>query len=412
MGANVNCWTQSIFFGRYRLVSGAIDNLPNKSVIFGNCSFWALSISFGRYRLNWSLYRALSFLFSVKIDANMVKDVVSVRMGRIFTSTHKEAHHSDSEEYEEIGTSSEDEAVDLPPIPFIRRKRRRAPTPPPAPPAPAPPAPEPTPEDPNKVTVDKRVLDWVKETVDKLAKGQEVDPNSLPGPLPGPPSNTPTEEHPFANVRVKKGDRVCPICAHKAHNTYRLRAHIKGHTGTKRDKYKCTKCGRKCSSTRTLKLHTNTCGVDKDHKCTHVFPPEIEGEEGTVCPKSFASPKLLQDHLLTHTAGTKLPCKSSQCKKTFSQPRYLDDHWKHCDHNPEKVGPFPCPVPGCDRGEDRPFRRFRNMSDHLKKVHHYNPKDLPIPPERPTPNDPDNNNNNNNNNNGGNGGGVPPAPDA
>ena len=61
-------------------------------------------------------------------------------------------------------------------------------------------------------------------------------------------------------------------------------------------------------------------------------------------------------------------------KDDFKREKSKKEHWRVCPGNPNKVGPFPCPVPGCKRGTPDPFTRTRNLNQHLKNAHGHNPK--------------------------------------
>ena len=362
-------------------------------------------------------------------DANLT--VWEIKDSQVLISLHKEAHPSDSEDNEDIGDSSEDEAEEMEESPFIRRRKLMQATPAPAPPVPAPPpepptpgpqppvpeppvpeppAPEPAPLPENKVMVDKDVLSSLlnqlegqSSLVRQLMEGEEVDPSNLRRAFPPAPrrptGDGPTEEDPYGHIKVVKGDTVCQVCAKKCHNTSKLRAHMRSHTG--KQKRACPKCGRKLQGLHSYKEHVSTCQVEKTHQCPYMFPPEEDEDEEEEqapkqCPKKFASEKLMKEHLGLHTT-IKKTCVCGN-KKVYHQLKYFQDHWKTCDSNPKKVGPFPCPVPECPRGEKK-FRRFRSMTNHLTSVHKYDPKHLPKPPTpAPAPN--------------GGGDPVPPAPPA
>ena len=64
----------------------------------------------------------------MNVDEENVKEVLKIAM--VTVSLHKEAHPSDSEDYDEIGLSSEEEAEDLEPDKYVRRKFDK-PAPPP-----------------------------------------------------------------------------------------------------------------------------------------------------------------------------------------------------------------------------------------------------------------------------------------
>ena len=71
------------------------------------------------------------------VDENSEKVVLSVE--NVLLSRHKDVAPEDSDDPQDIGLSSEEEAEDLPELPHVRRKYHQTPGPPP------PPVPEPTP---------------------------------------------------------------------------------------------------------------------------------------------------------------------------------------------------------------------------------------------------------------------------
>ena len=76
-------------------------------------------------------------IFAVPVDENSEKVVLSVE--NVLLSRHKDVAPEDSDDPQDIGLSSEEEAEDLPEFPHVRRKYHQTPGPPP------PPVPEPTP---------------------------------------------------------------------------------------------------------------------------------------------------------------------------------------------------------------------------------------------------------------------------
>ena len=93
------------------------------------------------------------------------------------------------------------------------------------------------------------------------------------------------------------------------------------------------------------------------------------------CKKLFATKAGLKAHSLTHKTLPKNKSVCSGCGKGgFTREKSLKDHFRYCDGNPEKVGPFPCLVPGCPRGPAKPFRRTHNLNVHMKEAHDFDPK--------------------------------------
>ena len=103
-------------------------------------------------------------LFSVLVDNDLNKSVLSVADDTVKLSLHKEQHPSDSEDFSDIGLSSEEEADGLEDTPHIRRKYRRPSAPMPVP-APAPPAPVTS----DTVQVDRQVLEEMQSQIVNLS---------------------------------------------------------------------------------------------------------------------------------------------------------------------------------------------------------------------------------------------------
>ena len=140
--------------------------------------------------------------------------------------------------------------------------------------------------------------------------------------------------------------------------------HLKTHLGTQHNICPNPGCGRKLSSKRSLDKHLTTCQVPKT-----VFCPK----KG--CKSTFATKEALHFHMPTHKVLKKSQSSCSGCGKTgFTKAKSLKDHWRFCPQNPDRVGPFPCPVPGCHRGADKPFERTRNLNQHLRVAHRHDPK--------------------------------------
>ena len=85
------------------------------------------------------------------------------------------------------------------------------------------------------------------------------------------------------------------------------------------------------------------------------------------CEKLFATAEGLKAHMSTHKKLSKKKDSCPHCQKAgFTRVKSLKDHIRS---NPNKVGPFPCPVADCHRGLANPFNRTRNCNQHMKKAH-------------------------------------------
>ena len=298
------------------------------------------------------LYLDVCTIFTVTLDDENEKVVLDVQDIRY--SRHKDVHPDDSDDAQDIGLSSEEEAEELEDDPHIRRKFQYTPAPEPTPaPAPGPAAGTST------VQVPVEALQQVQQYLGQLLGGG-VPTGVLPGPqLPVP------EDAPLFNVpKPKKGEKVCTICKRVFWTTDTLKRHLKVHTGEQKHTCPNEGCGRKLASKRSLETHLTTCQKEKRFFC-----------KKKDCQKLFATKEALRAHQSTHTT---LKAKDATCtgcgKGGFTREKSLKDHYRYCDGNPNRVGPFPCPVAGCRRGAKNPFRRTRNLNVHLKEEHGHDPK--------------------------------------
>ena len=271
-------------------------------------------------------------------------------MRSVLLSPHKDCHPEDSDDATDIGLSSEEEAEDMEDVPHIRRKYQAPPpAPAPEPVPPQPPAPEPQTA---SIQVPIAALEQVKSAIDAILAGQAPSTSTQSA---APVSTQDVPEVPFSVPKIKRGDKVCSVCQRSFWSTDTLKRHLKTHTGKQKHVCPNSGCNRKLASKKSLDVHLETCGKEKVFKC----------KRGG-CGKLFATKTALQAHLGTHL---RLSEKVSHCvcgAGPFKTKKYKEDHYRYCDSNPDKVGPFPCPVAGCRRGKDNPFRRTRNLNAHLK----------------------------------------------
>ena len=205
-------------------------------------------------------------------------------------------------------------------------------------------------------------LQQMQEMIGKILGG-EAPAAGFAQPTPQPPAGT-EQGAPFAVPKPKRGEKNCTVCKRSFWNTTSLRQHMRTHTGEQKHTCPNAGCGRKLSSKRLLETHLQTCQKEKTHFCKH---------KG--CTKLFATEAGLKAHSQTHKALSKKKSVCTGCGKGgFTKEKSLKDHFRYCDGNPEKVGPFPCLVPGCPRGPAKPFRRTHNQNIHMKEVHDFDPK--------------------------------------
>ena len=315
------------------------------------------------------------------LDDYNEKMVLTVQDVRV--SLFKDANPDDSDEQEDIGLSSEEEGEGLEEFPHIRRKyhqRATASAPPPPPPGPPPPPPQPqsepepgpsvstasvgtSTEATSTIEVPTAALKQVHTILGQILGGENSE--SMENPLPQPEPQPQSSSIPFAVPKPKRGKKVCQLCKRTFWQTETLKRHLKTHTGEQKHVCPNPGCGRKLSSKRGLEVHLTTCQKDKSFFCSHKN-----------CDKLFATKEGLAAHKKTHK---KIPGKEggtcTGCgKKGFTKQKSLDDHYRTCAGNPNRVGPFPCTVPGCRRGPAKPFTRVRNLNVHLKGKHGHDPK--------------------------------------
>ena len=303
----------------------------------------------------------------VLIDKENERMVLSIQ--DIWVSRHKDVHPEDSDGPEDIGLSSEEEAEGMEEDESIARKYHQRAGPAPAPGAP--PAPRATSTETGTSTTDPEVatlqvpvaaLQQVQEMIGKILGG-EAPAAGFPQPAPQPPAGA-DQGAPFSIPKPKRGEKKCSVCQRAFWSTTTLRQHMKTHTGEQKHTCPNAGCGRKLSSKRSLETQLQTCQKEKTHFCKHKD-----------CKKLFATEAGLKAHSLTHKTLSKKKSVCTGCGKGgFTKKKSLKDHFRYCDGNPEKVGPFPCLVPGCARGPAKPFRCTRNLNMHMKEVHDFDPK--------------------------------------
>ena len=207
------------------------------------------------------------FLFLVPIDKNSEKMVLTVDAVRL--TLHKETHPDASDEPNDIGLSSEEEAEEMEESEYIRRKYHQQ--------VPPPPVTESTPVTTTAtastststttsagtatIEVPVAALQQVHEILGKIIGGQAP----LVSTEVGPSDPQPEGGVPFSVPRPKRGEKACKICFRKFWSTDTLKKHIKTHTGDQ--KYSCPNpgCGRKVASKRGLEVHLTTCQKEKTH---------------------------------------------------------------------------------------------------------------------------------------------------
>ncbi|KAI8124139.1 Transcription factor grauzone [Lucilia cuprina] len=143
---------------------------------------------------------------------------------------------------------------------------------------------------------------------------------------------------------VHNVDRVCDQCGKTIHGVAALKKHLMEHAGIKRPKFPCDQCGTELNSRNSLRRHIEAfhhdgttiyvCGIcgkvatsetallthkknvheeERKHKCTY-------------CDKAFKRPKVLREHIATHTGQDLYQCP--HCPQTFKVSANMHHHRK------------------------------------------------------------------------------------
>ena len=178
-----------------------------------------------------------------------MKDVLTCHL--LVPSLYKSRHPDDTDEPNDVGGSSEDEAEGMEEVLGVtRRLYKPLPAQPSlAQPSPAQPSPE-APEDRDTLRIPRKDLKRAAKLLQDLSAGKKIK-------LPVSASR---EEVPFTVPDVMAGETDCALCHQTFKCTRSLRRHIKTHTGE--TGYSC-QCGKVLASRIMLDLHQKSCGWNK-----------------------------------------------------------------------------------------------------------------------------------------------------
>ena len=254
----------------------------------------------------------------MRANINLAKDVLTCCP--LVPSLYKSCHPEYTDEPNDVGGSSEDEAEGMEVLGVTRRLYKPLPAQPsPAQPSPTQPSPE-APEDRDTVRVPRRDLKRAAKLLQDLLAGKKVK-------LPVSASR---EEVPLTVPDVIAGETDCALCHQAFKITRSLRRHMKTHTGE--TGYSC-QCGKVLASRIMLDRHKKSCGWDKSHWCK-------------ACNLGYTTKQALVQHLKAKhgPAPTKEELTCVTCGKEFKLVKTMQEHL--ASHK----GPFYCHVPGCRAG--------------------------------------------------------------
>ena len=278
--------------------------------------------------------------------------------GDVLMSTYKIRHPDDTDDPQDVGLSSDDEATGMREEIGIARQIAR-PVRSVLPPysqgrAVSPPAEDwthssgtsgPSGEPPagfvrlvsDEVVIKKAVLWGIK-------RGAEL---ALEGHVPATFSmGASAGDVPFAIPKLSRNEVHCTFCRKDFLSAKALRRHLCIHAG--KSIYKCPRCGRHLASRATMEMHQRSCGIqDCPHNCV-------------TCRKGYHSKQALLQHLKVHQPLTSVEdCTCPDCKQVFNLVKTMREH--RATHR----GPFPCPVEDCPAVFSLP--KHRNC--HLREKH-------------------------------------------
>ena len=268
-------------------------------------------------------------------------------------SEYKGRYPDDTDEPQDVGLSSDDEATGMKEQVGVAR-RITVPKPSPRKPSaaaskltdatgPAGPTEGFVMLGPYEIVINKGVLRSIK-------RGAEL---SLKGNLPSSfASTTATSgDMPFKIPQPAKHTVHCDMCQKDFPTSKALRRHLRMHRGETHHMYK--KCGKHLASSRMMDMHEASCGSKEfTHNCK-------------ACGRGYHIKQVLVQHLkVHHPPASKEECTCLDCKVEFKLVKTMREHW--ATHR----GPFPCPVEDCPGMFSLP----KCHNHHLREKHGFDAK--------------------------------------
>ncbi|XP_065365471.1 zinc finger protein 729-like [Calliphora vicina] len=143
---------------------------------------------------------------------------------------------------------------------------------------------------------------------------------------------------------VHNATLICDQCGKTLHNHYAMRQHLLQHAGVQKRKWPCDMCNAELNSRSGLKRHKQLIHQDGStvYVCsdcgkvatteiallTHKRNVHLSGRKHkcTLCDKAFKFPRVLREHMATHTGEDLYQCP--HCERTFKTNANMHHHRK------------------------------------------------------------------------------------
>ena len=157
---------------------------------------------------------------------------------------------------------------------------------------------------PDEIVIKKAVLRGIKRGAELALEGC-VPPSFSMGASAG--------DVPFAIPKPSRNEVHCTFCRKDFPSAKALRRHIRIHAG--KSIYKCSRCGRHLASRATMEMHQRSCGVqDCPHNCV-------------TCEKGYHSKQALLQHLKVHQPPASVEDRTCpDCKQVFNLVKTMREH--------------------------------------------------------------------------------------